>query len=50
VGERFEDVLPISLMVLPSRRSVDGIGVAARALQTAAPVERIEIPRVAAAG
>jgi glutathione S-transferase len=50
VMRRFEDVLPISLMVLPSRRSVDGIGVAARALQTAAPVERIEIPGVAAAG
>jgi glutathione S-transferase len=50
VMRRFEDVLPISLMVVPSGRSVDRIGTAARALQTAAPVERIEIPGVAAAG
>jgi glutathione S-transferase len=50
VMRRFEDVLPISLMVVPSGRSVDRIATAARALQTAAPVERIEIPGVAAAG
>jgi len=45
VVRRFEDVLPTSLMVIPSGRRSGAIGSAARALHEAAPVDRIEIPR-----
>lgn len=45
VVRRFEDVLPTSLMVVPSGHGRGTIGSAARALQAAAPVDRIEIPR-----
>jgi hypothetical protein len=45
VVRRFEDVLPTSLMVIPSGRRRDAIGAAARALHEAAPVDHIEIPR-----
>jgi len=44
VVRRFEDVLPVSLMVIPSDHRRETIGSAARALQAAAPVSRIEIP------
>lgn len=45
VVRRFEDVLPTSLMVAPSGHRRGAIGAAARALQAAAPVDRIQIPR-----
>jgi glutathione S-transferase len=45
VVRRFEDVLPTSLMVVPSGHRHETIGSAARALQGAAPIDRIEIPR-----
>jgi hypothetical protein len=45
VVRRFEDVLPTSLMVVPSEQRRETISSAARALQATAPVERIEIPR-----
>jgi hypothetical protein len=45
VMRRFEDVLPLSLMVVPSGRRRGDWGAAARALHAAAPVERISIPR-----
>jgi glutathione S-transferase len=45
VVRRFEDVLPISLMVVPGSHRRETIGSAARALRAAAPVDRIEIPR-----
>lgn len=45
VVRRFEDVLPTSLMVVPSGHRCQTIGAAARALQASAPVDRIEIPR-----
>jgi glutathione S-transferase len=44
VVRRFEDVLPTSLMVIPSGHRRGTIGSAARALHAAAPVDRIEIP------
>jgi hypothetical protein len=44
VVRRFEDVLPVSLMVIPPERRRCTLGEAARALQAAAPVARIEIP------
>jgi glutathione S-transferase len=47
VVRRFEDVLPTSLMVVPSGNRRDTIRSAARALQVAAPVDRIEIPHAA---
>jgi hypothetical protein len=45
VVRRFEDVLPTSLMVMPSGHRPVTIGSAARALHAAAPVDCIEIPR-----
>jgi len=45
VVRRFEDVLPISLMVVPGGRRRGSIGSAARALQVAVPADCIEIPR-----
>ncbi len=45
VVRRFEDALPTSLMVVPAGHRHGTIGAAARALQAAAPVDRIEIPR-----
>ena len=50
VVRRFEDNLPASLMVVPSGHRGHTIGSAARALQKAAPVDRIEIPVTQAAG
>jgi glutathione S-transferase len=50
VVRRFEDSLPASLMVVPSGHRGHTIGSAARALQKAAPVDRIEIPVTQAAG
>jgi glutathione S-transferase len=44
VVRRFEDVLPTSLMVVPSGHRRGTIGSAARELHAAAPVDRIEIP------
>jgi hypothetical protein len=44
VVRRFEDVLPNSLMVIPSAHRRGTIGSAARALHAAAPVDRITIP------
>ena len=44
VIRRFEDVLPTSLMVVPSGHHRRSIGETARALQTTAPVDRLEIP------
>lgn len=45
VVRRFEDVLPTSLMVVPSGHRRQKLGSAAQALREAAPVDRIEIPR-----
>ena len=45
VVRRFEDVLPLSLMVIPSSHRRGTIGDAARALNAAAPIERLSIPR-----
>jgi glutathione S-transferase len=44
VVRRFEDVLPNSLMVIPSAHRRGTIGSAAAALHAAAPVDRITIP------
>jgi glutathione S-transferase len=44
VIRRFEDVLPTSLMVVPSGHNRRSIGETAQALQAAAPVDRLEIP------
>jgi len=44
VMRRFEDVLPTSLMVVPTRHRRRTLGSAVRALQEAVPVDRIEIP------
>jgi glutathione S-transferase len=44
VVRRFEDVIPISLMVVPSEHRRRTIGEAARCLHATAPIERIEIP------
>ena len=44
VVRRFEGVLPLSLMVIPSSHRRGTIGDAARALQAAAPIERLSIP------
>ncbi len=49
VVRRFEDVLPTSLMVVPSRYHRQSIGTTARELQSAAPVDRLEIPGASAA-
>ena len=45
VVRRFEDVLPLSLMVVPGSHRRGTIGDAARALHAAAPIERLSIPR-----
>jgi hypothetical protein len=45
VVRRYEDVLPTSLIVIPASARQGTIGEAAKALQEAAPVERIEIPK-----
>jgi glutathione S-transferase len=45
VVRRFEDVLPVSLMVLPSGHGGGTISAAAEALRATVPVDRIEIPR-----
>jgi len=45
VVRRFEDVVPTSLLVVPSGHRRGTIGSAARALHEAAPVDRIEIPK-----
>ncbi len=50
VVRRFEDVLPTSLMVVPSGHRREPIGSAARALQAAVPVDRLEIPQSLATG
>lgn len=50
VVRRFEDVLPTSLMVIPSGHRRQSIGAVARALQDAVPVDRLEIPRTPAGG
>lgn len=47
VVRRFEDVLPLSLMVIPSDHRRGTLGDAARALHAAAPIERLSIPRAA---
>lgn len=44
VVRRFEDVLPTTLMLIPSDHRRATIGSAARALHDAAPVDRITIP------
>jgi hypothetical protein len=44
VARHYEDLLPNSLLVIPSERRRGTLGMAARALQAAVPVERIEIP------
>jgi hypothetical protein len=49
VVRRFEDVLPTSLMVVPSGHRRQTIGEMARALQEAVPVDRLEIPEASAA-
>jgi hypothetical protein len=48
VVRRFEDVLPTSLIVIPSGHRRGTIGSAARALHATAPVDRIEIPKALA--
>jgi glutathione S-transferase len=49
VVRRFEDVLPTSLMMLPSGHRRQSLGEVARALHEAVPVERLEIPDAPAA-
>jgi len=44
VSRRFEDVLPTSLMVVPSGHHRRSIRETAQALQAAVPVDRLEIP------
>ena len=44
VVRRFEDVLPTTLMVVPCGHGRRSIGEVARALETTAPIERLEIP------
>ena len=44
IARRFEDVLPTSLMVVPSGHRRQSIGEVARALHAAVPVDRLEIP------
>lgn len=44
VTRRFEDVLPTTLLVVPSGHRRPSIGETARALQAASPIGRIEIP------
>ncbi len=48
VVRRFEDVLPTSLIVIPSGHRRGTIGSAARALHANTPVDRIEIPKAQA--
>jgi len=48
VARRFEDVVPISLLVVPVGHRRGSIGSAARALQESAPIDRIEIPHAPA--
>jgi hypothetical protein len=47
VVRRFEESLPTSLMVVPAGSRRGSFATAARALQAAVPVDRIEIPKVA---
>jgi glutathione S-transferase len=47
---RFEDVLPTSLLMVPSGHRRQSIGEVARALHAAVPVDRLEIPAPAARG
>jgi glutathione S-transferase len=49
VVRRFEDVLPTSLMMVPSGHRRQSIGEVARALHAAVPVDRLEIPEATAA-
>jgi glutathione S-transferase len=49
VARRFEDVLPTTLLVVPSGHRRQTVGDAARALHAAAPVDRLEIPNAPAA-
>ena len=49
VVRRFEDVLPTSLMVVPSGHRRQSIGEVARSLHAAVPVDRLEIPAAPAA-
>ncbi len=49
VVRRFEDELPLSLLVVPSGHRRGTIGDAARALHAEAPIDRITIPRAAGA-
>jgi hypothetical protein len=48
VTRRFEDVLPTTLLVVPSGHRRRSIGETALALHTAAPIGRIEIPTASA--
>ena len=45
VVRRFEDVLPTTLMVVPAGHRRRTVGEAARALDAAAPLDRLEIPK-----
>ena len=47
VVRRFEEALPTSLMVVPAGSRRGSLATAARALQAAVPVDRIEIPKAA---
>ena len=47
VVRRFEEAIPTSLMVVPAGRCHGSFATAARALEAAVPVERIEIPKAA---
>jgi glutathione S-transferase len=49
VLRRFEDVLPISLMLVPSGHRRQSIGEVAQALHAEVPVDRLEIPDAPAA-
>jgi hypothetical protein len=46
VVRRFEDVLPTTLMVIPSGHKARNLRETVRELHAAAPVERLEIPRL----
>ena len=50
VARRFEDLLPLSLLLIPSGSGRGTISSAANALRTAVPVDRIEIPRAVSTG
>jgi len=49
VVRRFEDVLPTSLMVVPSGHRRQSLGEVARSLHAAVPIDRLEIPEAPAA-